>query len=111
MIAKFRCSNCTTTNEHKLEGCCSNPDWHPFIGLGDVVSFNWKDGYDSGTVCQVHKDGTVDIFRPFTHASDFSCAGRHEGSLSLSCYVGVETVKDINPERLKVVRKNTTPIR
>lgn len=81
------------------------------VGLGDVVSFGWTDGYGEGTISQVHKDGTVDVFRPYTHANDFSCAGRHEGSLSLICYVGVETVRDINPDRLKVVRKNTTPIR
>jgi hypothetical protein len=81
------------------------------VGLGDVVYLGWDDGYSNGTVCQVHKDGTVDIYRPYAHASDFSCAGRDEGSLSIICYTGLETVKYVNPERLKVVRKNTTPIR
>jgi hypothetical protein len=80
------------------------------IGLGDVVSFQWDDGYDQGTVCQIHKNGTVDVFRPYTHANDFSYVGRNEGSLSLICYVGVETVKDINPERLRLLRKGG-PIR
>ena len=80
------------------------------VGLGDIVSLKWDDGYADGTVCQVHKDGTVDVFRPFTHASDFSVAGRREGSLSLMCYVGVEVSKDIDPKRLKVLRK-AGPIR
>jgi len=78
------------------------------IGLGDIVSLQWSDGYDNGTVCQVHKDGTVDVFRPYVHNADFSCAGSHEGSLSVICYIGVETSKGINPERLKVLRKGGT---
>lgn len=81
------------------------------FGLGDVVSHQWSDGYDNGTICQVHKDGTVDVFRPYVHAADFSCAGRHEGSLSILTYIGVETCKDIHPKHLKMVRKNKTPIR
>jgi hypothetical protein len=80
------------------------------IGLGDIVSFSWKDGYDTGTVCQVHDNGDVDVFRPYTHAEDFSMTGRHKGSLSIICCVGVETVKDINPTRLTLVRKGG-PIR
>jgi hypothetical protein len=75
------------------------------LSLGDVVSFRWKDGYDTATVCQVHTDGTVDVFRPFTHASDFSCSGRREGSESLMCYVGIETVRDVRPESLTLLRK------
>jgi hypothetical protein len=75
------------------------------IGLGDVVSFKWTDGYDNGTVCQVHKDGTVDVFRPYTHSADFSCMGRHEGSSSVICYIGTEVVKDIQPDRLALLRK------
>lgn len=78
------------------------------VGLGDVVSLQWSDGYDNGTVCQVHKDGTIDVFRPYVHNSDFSCAGSHEGSLSVICYIGVETTKGINPERVKVLRKGGT---
>ena len=81
------------------------------LGLGDVVSLQWSDGYDNGTVCQVHKNGTVDIFRPYIHSNDFSCAGSHEGSLSVICYIGSETSKEVNPERVKLIRKNTTPIR
>jgi hypothetical protein len=76
------------------------------IGLGDIVSFKWDDGYNNGTVCQVHKDGTVDVCRPYTHISDFSYAGRKEGSLEVCVYVGVETVKDIQPDRLKLLRKS-----
>jgi hypothetical protein len=75
------------------------------IGLGDVVSFKWNDGYDCGTVCQVHKDGTVDVFRPYTASADFSCAGRHEGSTSVICYIGTETVRDIGTDRLVLLRK------
>lgn len=81
------------------------------IGLGDIVSLGWVDGYDTATVVQVHKDGTVDLFRPYTHTSDFSCTGREEGSLSVIHYVGYEEIKLVNPDRLKVVRKNTIPIR
>jgi hypothetical protein len=81
------------------------------VQLGDVVSMGWTDGYDTGTVVQVHKDGTVDVHRPFTHVSDFSVAGRHAGSLGLPYYTGVELVRDIKPDRLKVVRKNNVPIR
>jgi hypothetical protein len=75
------------------------------IGLGDVVSLGWDDGYGSGTVSQVHQDGTVDVFRPYTATADFSCAGRQEGSSSVICYVGIEEVKGVNPNRLKLLRK------
>lgn len=81
------------------------------IGLGDIVSLGWSDGYDTASVVQVHKDGTVDLFRPYTHTADFSCAGRNEGSLSVIPYVGYEEIKSVNPERLKVVRKNKIPVR
>ncbi len=75
------------------------------LGLGDIVSHQWETGYDNGTVCQVHKDGTVDVFRPYVHTSDFSCGGRHEGSESIIPYIGIETIKDLNPKNLKLVRK------
>lgn len=74
------------------------------IGLGDVVSLNWKDGYADATVSHIHKDGTVDVFRPYTATADFSCAGR-EGSSRVICYVGIEEVKGVNPERLTLLRK------
>jgi hypothetical protein len=80
------------------------------IGLGDIVSFNWKDGYDTATVIQVHKDGTVDVFRPYTAIEDFSMSGRHKDSQSVIAYVGVETVKDIDPQRLTLLRKSN-PLR
>ena len=51
------------------------------------------------------KDGTVDVFRPYTHHADFSCMGRHEGSSSVICYIGTEVVKDIRPDRLALLRK------
>jgi hypothetical protein len=76
------------------------------IGLGDIVSFKWNDGYDNGTVCQVHKDGTVDVFRPYTYHADFSMVGRHSGSQAVICYIGTEVVKDIHPDRLVLLRKS-----
>lgn len=75
------------------------------IGLGDVVSFGWKDGYADGTVCETHKDGTVDVFRIYVHAGDFACAGSQEGSKSVITYVGSETIRSINPKRLTRIRK------
>jgi len=76
------------------------------IGLGDVVSLCWaSEGYGTGTVCQVNADGTVDVFRPFTHAGDFSCAGTQSGSSQVLCYVGVETVRGMSPKSLKLLRK------
>jgi hypothetical protein len=76
------------------------------LNLGDIVSLGWADGYDTGTVCQVHLDGTVDVFRPYTHTADFSCAGS-EGASAVICYIGFETVNRVNPERLVVLRKST----
>lgn len=78
--------------------------------LGDIVSLQWSDGYDNATVSQVHKDGTIDVFRPYTHSTSVSYAGREEGSLRVICYVGIEESKNINPERVKVLRK-AGPIR
>jgi hypothetical protein len=76
------------------------------IGLGDIVSLQWNDGYDNGTISQVHKDGTVDVFRPYTATADFSMCGSHEGSSAVICYIGIETVKGANPERMKLLRKH-----
>lgn len=82
----------------------------PMIGLGDVVTFSWNDGvYSSATVTQVHKDGTVDLLRPYVHTSDVSYSGRREGSSSLLAYLGFEEIKDLNPERLTLVRKAPVP--
>lgn len=74
------------------------------IGLGDVVSLGWGDGYSTATVSHVHKDGTVDVFRPYTHTADFSCAGR-EDSTAVICYVGIEEVRGLNPNTLRILRK------
>jgi hypothetical protein len=74
------------------------------IGLGDIVALDGSD-YGTGTVSQIHQDGTVDVFRPYTHTADFSMTGRHEGSSSVICYIGMETVKDMNPKHLKLIRK------
>ena len=78
------------------------------IELGDVVKLGWGQGYDTCTVSQVHKDGTMDLFRPYTATADFSCAGREEGSSAVICYVGIEEVKGVNPDRLKLLRKGKT---
>lgn len=78
------------------------------IGLGDVVTFDWNDGYHDATVTQVHKDGTVDLLRPYVHISDVSYAGRLEGSSSVLAYLGFEQIPNINPTRLKLVRKGPT---
>lgn len=80
------------------------------LGLGDIVSYQWADdtGYDHGTVCQVHKDGTVDIFRPYIHAVDFSYAGDHEGSSKCITYIGHDLAKNVDPKtaKLKLLRKH-----
>lgn len=70
------------------------------IGLGDVVSLGWTDGYDNATVCQVNEDGTVNLFRPYTHTADFSYTG------GVICYVGIETINHIEPARLRLLRKS-----
>ncbi len=75
------------------------------IGLGDVVSFGWNDGYYIGTVIQTHTNGTVDVYRPYIHTNDFSCSGRREGSQSVICYIGTETVNDVDPSRLTLIAK------
>lgn len=72
--------------------------------LGDTVSLNWSDGYDNATVSHVHLDGTIDVFRPYVHHSGCSYAGR-EGSSRVICYIGIEESKNINPDRVKVLRK------
>ena len=79
------------------------------VALGDVVSLNWNDGYSHATVTQVHKDGSVDLLRPYVHTSDTSYSGRHNGSSSVLAYLGFEDIRDIKPERLTLVRKAPVP--
>ena len=81
------------------------------IGLGDVVRFAGNDGYDDHTVCQVNKDGSVDLFRPYVHTADFSMCGSEEGSSAVICYVGVSTVKHVDPKVLKLIRKLSLPLK
>ena len=82
------------------------------VGLGDVVTFGKHEtDYNQGTVCQVHANGTVDIFRVYVHSNDFSYAGRHDGSSAVICYIGTETIQGVNPQGLRIIRKNKTPIR
>lgn len=76
------------------------------IGLGDIVSFQWEDGYSHSTVSQVHADGTVDLFRPYVQTADFSYSGKHEGSSAVVCYVGISTCERIDPKRMKLVKKS-----
>lgn len=71
----------------------------PAFGLGDIVSLGWNDGYDNATVSKLNEDGTVNLFRPYTHTNDFSYTG------GVICYVGVETVKHVNPNRLRLICK------
>jgi len=85
----------------------SNESKRQSIGLGDVVSLGWIDGYDNGTVCKVNADGTVDVFRPYVHTNDFTYGGAlMERSSSVLCYIGVETTERINPKHLKLIRKS-----
>lgn len=79
------------------------------VALGDVVSLNWNDGYSHATVTQVHKDGTVDLLRPYVHTSDTSYSGRHKDSSSVLAYLGFEAITDIKPERLTLLRKAPVP--
>lgn len=81
----------------------------PSVALGDIVSLNWNDGYAHATVTQVHKDGSVDLLRPYVHTSDVSYAGRHKDSSSVLAYLGFEEIKDLKPERLILVRKAPVP--
>jgi len=69
------------------------------IGLGDIVSMSGGCDYNTGTVCKVNDDGTVDVFRPYTHTADFSYTG------GVICYVGIETVNGCNPLHLTLLRK------
>ncbi len=69
------------------------------IGLGDVVSLSGACDYNTGTVSKVNDDGTVDVFRPYTHTADFSYTG------GVICYVGIEQVKGCNPAHLTLIRK------
>ncbi len=75
------------------------------IGLGDVIRFSSADVYDDATVVQVHKDGTVDLIRPYIHLADFSMTGRLEGSSSVIHYFGFEEIRAVNPKHLTLVRK------
>ena len=81
------------------------------LELGDIVSFGWE-AYDTGTVCKVHKDGKVDVFRPYTHTANFSCSGGEEGSTEVICYIGFEVIKQLDPStaKIKLIRKGD-PIR
>jgi hypothetical protein len=74
-------------------------------GLGDTVRLNWADGYADGTVSHIHPDGTIDVFRPYTHHSGVSYAGR-EGSSRVICYVGIEECKNMNPYMVTVLKKS-----
>lgn len=71
------------------------------IGLGDVVELDCSSGhtYNHCTVSKVHADGTVNLFRPYTHTADFSYTG------GVICYVGIEHIDRINPAHLKLIAK------
>ena len=82
------------------------------LGLGDIVHLGWSDGYADGTVCAVHDDGSVDVFRPFVHTSDFSYGGGDNGTSRICCYIGIEIVTRLQPHtNVKLLRKNTATVR
>lgn len=74
---------------------------NPNISLGDVVSIavDGSGAYTSATVCKVNEDGTVNLFRPYTHTADFSYTG------GVICYVGIEHIDSVNPKHLTLLQK------
>ncbi len=71
------------------------------INLGDIVELNndSNNPYRHCTVCKVNDDGTVNLFRPYTHTSDFSYTG------GVICYVGIEHIDNVNPSHLRLIEK------
>lgn len=71
------------------------------INLGDIVELAADAGntYRHCTVCKVNPDGTVNLFRPYTHTADFPYTG------GVICYVGIETINSVNPSHLNLVAK------
>lgn len=84
--------------------------------LGDTVMLN-VDTHTSipfthCTVQSVNVDGTVDLFRPFVHHGDFSHAWENPGDSAVSCYLGFEQIRRVNPEHIRLVyRSKYTNIR
>lgn len=58
------------------------------VQLGDIVRLKFEDNhcnpYADCTVKEIHDDGQVTLFRPYTATSDFST------SSGVICYVGIE---------------------
>jgi len=79
------------------------------LGLGDIVVLG-VGGYNVATVTQVHKDGTVDLLRPYVHTGDVSYSGNAEGSSRVLAYLGFEEIKNINPNHLDRLQKGS-PVR
>lgn len=71
------------------------------IGLADVVTLDYNPShpYNHCTVCKVNDDGTVNLFRPYTHTADFSYTG------GVICYVGTEHIDNVNPAHLRLIEK------
>lgn len=65
--------------------------------LGDVVRVQTTvdEGYLTSTVKSIMpgKNGTVLMFRPFTHTASFMSAGRKKNSKAVICYVGIEELE------------------
>lgn len=77
------------------------------IELGDVVRLDCMTGeYSTCTVEVVHSDGTVDLFRPYTHTADFSMGGKDPGDSKVICYVGVEHITRVSPKHVVLLRKS-----
>lgn len=71
------------------------------IGLADIVELDCvsHNPYSHCTVCKLNEDGTVNLFRPYTHTADFSYTG------GVICYVGIEHIDNVNPANLKLIEK------
>lgn len=74
------------------------------IGLGDIVSFGWKDGYANATVCKVHANGNVDVLRPYIHDGKVTSSSQ-DGSKQTILYIGTEQVSNLNPKALTLLKK------
>ena len=57
------------------------------VKLGDIIELAPPITYGYCTVKEIRSD-RVTLFRPYTHAADFSCGGKDY--TSVICYVGVE---------------------
>lgn len=71
------------------------------VSLGDIVELSCISTapYRHCTVSKLNEDGTVNLFRPYVHTSDFSYTG------GVICYVGIENIDSVNPAHLTLIEK------